>query len=285
MYKRRRPCFGFTLVELLVVIGIIAVLIGLLLPAVQKVREAAIRMACWNNLKQIALATHQYADIHDGALPDCTGTPDEKGSLRSAHITLLPYVDQGNLYRSYVASQNGSLTSDYFLPIYQCPADPAAGQEPTKGYTSYAFNYWVYNKFVRMGEFPDGLSNTIILAEHVSVDCDGVGYAWLISGGTSFPDIPPNHTPSGTIRRSRGGTFADFELHDLVPKAPVPSLTFQVRVRGDKCNPRIAQSSHASSMQVALGDGSVRSVTQSMSPATYWGAVTPNGGEVLGSDW
>src|SRR5712671_3528288 len=103
-----RPRRGFTLIELLVVIAIIGILVALLLPAVQAAREAARRMQCGNNTKQLALAMHNYHDVY-GSFP-----PGRTSSNISAHAHLLPYIEQGNLYQlvdfssSYNAASNAA---------------------------------------------------------------------------------------------------------------------------------------------------------------------------------
>src|ERR1700736_6209938 len=133
----RRP--GFTLIELLVVIAIIVVLIGLLLPAVQKVREAANRMTCSNNLKQLALACHNYESAH-GHFPPGSGNipptppPPAAPSPPSMLALILQYMEQGNLYNKFDfdwdvnQSESNWTARTQEVKSYLCPSDPQAGK-------------------------------------------------------------------------------------------------------------------------------------------------------------
>lgn len=281
--NRRHDRAGLTLIELLVVIAIIAVLIGLLLPAVQKARAAASRVQSMNNLKQIGLAMHHYADANKGYLPSVNGFNYAHGTLDNAILVgLMPYIDQGNVFAEY-RSKFGPDTVDgrYIISAYLSPADPTAIRP--LGLASYAANAQAFAPRTKLRNgFSDGTSNTVAFAEHYA-KCGGSSFSW------GYPDASRDEK-TGKIGLRRA-TFADEELNDVIPvtrafvsRGSIPGLTFQVQPSPTECNPRLAQTPHSGGMLAAIADGSVRTLHAAMAETVYWGAVTPRGGEVL-NDW
>ena len=272
---------AFTLLELLVVVVIIAVLLGLLLPAVQKVREAAARMHGANNLKQIALGIHSSAEANNGRLPV------SDNGYHSAYYKILPFLEHGNYY-SAVQSGVRPYGSDYEMKLYISPKDPSlVNPDLRRGMASYAYNAQVFVADVTdrlnptlADTFADGLSNTVILAEHYAFDCHGAQFMWIWSRAALVIPYPPSSIPI-TARRS---SFAD--VGDVAPSATnPPTVTFQMRPKIADCDPRVPQTPFSAGLLVGLADGSVRTLNPAISPGTFWAAVTPAGGEVLGSDW
>ncbi len=160
------PRRGFTLIELLVVIAIIAVLIDLLLPAVQKVREAANRMKCQNNLKQIGLGLHNYHDTHAVFPPGGAGTASTAANNDGMgfHVYILPYVEQDALFRQfdltrqYTTAPNRALAA-FLVPIYQCPSAMNRYTENASENTANGDRGWTTHYHGNMG--PNDLATGI----------------------------------------------------------------------------------------------------------------------------
>jgi prepilin-type N-terminal cleavage/methylation domain-containing protein len=153
----RRTRSAFTLIELLVVIAIIAILIGLLLPAVQKVREAAARATSLNHIRQQCLAVHNYHDSFQ-KFP-------RFNTIESVHFQILPYIEQGNIYNGGPTALNAAS-----IKVYLDPTDTTAPAN-APGRTSYAWNPLVFDQpstFTNLNTIADGASNTICLTQRFS---------------------------------------------------------------------------------------------------------------------
>lgn len=199
----RQKRSGFTMIELLVVVAIIGVLMGLLVPAVSRVREAASRVKCQSNLVQLGLAMHLYHDTHQ-AFPLAYTGPDDWGWT----VRLLPFFEHGNLYRS-LDPEATELEVNAFttlqLPLLLCPSDRSP---PVNSYFSgYGRSNYVASEQVcgvgdpvHLGQFSDGVSNTILLGERSRTNQVGAVWAGMDGDPASVvarPNWPINTTYAG----------------------------------------------------------------------------------------
>jgi prepilin-type N-terminal cleavage/methylation domain-containing protein len=336
--QRRR---AFTLIELLVVIAIIAVLVGLLVPAVQKVREAASRMSCSNNQKQIALACVNYAGANKNKLPPLTVLPPSLGgggngpqgitSGGNVFYFLLPYLEGDNIYNLHAdynayyeppptgkdAQAPGPVVAQMFRP-YQCPSDPSGSDSPITisgqsssalngswGVGNYAANANVFandrnlttggtldptSQVKYPAAFTRGTSNTVLFGEKYAT-CNNLyninTNTYTPNGGGSawgFPAVITQNSPTTTYAPT-------FVVPPVYNPANGKGFMFATTPQPNACGWNLATTPHQGGMVVALGDGSVRTVSSGLNPQTWYTAcrmtaIDPTGGtDILDSSW
>ena len=311
---------AFTLIELLVVIAIIAILIGLLLPAVQKVREAAAKTQCVNNLKQLGISIHGYASSNDSKIPTSTRLSGNTDSPRiSWAVALLPYLEQGNLVKTYDLASTWSSAAN--LPItrqpikiFQCPVsqdetrldgDPQTNIWDIVGISDYAAIAGVSaiatnvnttgvsipgimekNKTVKMLDVKDGLSNTIAITE-------SAGRPRLIQKGIKIGAVPINKVNGGGW--CRPASDIDFVSSNAAgtnyPGTCAVNCTngfnyptYNVAPFGTEGTSQ-PFSFHSGTINNLMGDGSVRSVGESISVQIFAALCTRDNGETIPSDY
>lgn len=316
--KRSSRLRGFTLIELLVVIAIIAVLIALLLPAVQQAREAARRSQCKNNLKQAALALHNYHDTHSvfpfGWGGDTTAVLPEINSLRRTSWLqmILPFIDQAPLYNAYIAENptHSHLFSKIktVIPSLVCPSNPSVRYESlgfrgnyganggTRSGNSATATFSIKNgdgvffqiSSVKMRDIIDGTSNTLLLAEGIArPDGTNASSPWgeagtYWGGGCSHHGTAFNTSqPPNTRIPDCNYSCRNYEMPQA-PCAGYNSSSSPLVTCSSSNVGTYARSFHTGGVHVAMADGSVRFVSENLNLTTWRNLSTRAGGEVPG---
>jgi prepilin-type N-terminal cleavage/methylation domain-containing protein len=292
MFRRLKAVrLAFTLIELLVVIAIIAILIALLVPAVQKVREAAARTTCSNNMKQVGLGVHNYAGVYNSRLPSALQYDGAKSvGWDTFWGQLLPYIEQQTLYNKAIGQGAcwGNSCHNQIVPIYICPSDPTPvnGMNVNQGWSgcSYAPSSYMFGAVAttfngqqalmskyKIGNIPDGTSNTIGVVERYST-CPY--YGWY----NSFQYPNAGSTPWNW--NSQGSGYGPWGQYLPQIQPPVNNYVGPTA----PAHPYYPSTGHPVAITMLM-DGSVRGISGSISQQTWNWALTPDDGNVLGADW
>lgn len=292
---------AYTLIELLVVIAIFALLLGLILSAIQKTRQISLKMSSQNNLKQIGLGFHQFNDAN-GRLPGVNDVM-KNTPVSLAHLALVdagpdPNADYSPLVviLPYINSEFNHKNINILkkLKFYISPGDPSIGLGSVLDDvpSSYGVNiHSLENRPNLTSGFPDGKSNTIATVERYSVCYTSyINHTSNISAKTliKYPDQEPG---TQDFVGSRRPTFADRSFptevfpiksnnNSTVPS--IPGQTFQNRPKVENAWCGVPQTPFDSSLPVLMFDGSVRSIQSGIDESVFWGAVTRNGNEIPG---
>jgi prepilin-type processing-associated H-X9-DG protein len=287
---------GLTLFQLLVILALIAILIGLLLPAVQKVREAAARTQSQNNLKQLGIALHNYHAVYNVLPP---GIDDNHFSTAAY---LLPYIEQDNLFKNIdfkksIDDKANAEVRKAVIKTFESPNDPITTVKPEWGATNYLYNNLLFslNSKMKFADITDGTSNTVFSGETLKGDggtkAMNVQRQYVLLDKKALPGIKPD------------AGVADWKADKHIAGDRCASWmdgrflmgTFNGELRPNDEQPDVscgggggvsALRSLGRYVNVGMADGSVRSVdAKAVSHETWKAIMTPNGGEVIGADF
>lgn len=289
---------AFTIIELLVVVGILSVLAALLLGAIQKVRITAYKQSNSNGIRQSILAIHQFSDGNHGFLPSVDGNviigpnPHPFSVIRAISPFLESDYDNPPALIRFKTDPSLSLTS-----AFNYSSSNGSVQEPPlqETVTSLALNPLVLTKGKSINaSIPDGTSNTLLITEHYGI-CGSARFDWrhLQNECIQAPSMKKILCPSGV--GARRSTFADYKMYeDVYPAQFVEnssaitrgsdSVTFQVQPLLTQCDPRVPQSSLPGGILCGFVDGSVRFIHKNIAGLVFWGSVTPDKGETCNFD-
>jgi prepilin-type N-terminal cleavage/methylation domain-containing protein/prepilin-type processing-associated H-X9-DG protein len=297
---------GFTLIELLVVMAIIAILIGLLVPAVQKVREAAARLTCENNLHQIGLALHSYHDRHKGFPPGyqtkVASDNSDLGPGWSWAALLLNDLEQGNLQQRIrfdlqISDPVNASVRVAAVPVYFCPSEIQSGtftvidstgqpicavarcnytaMNGVLGVTSDAWDNngaFIRNRSMRIADISDGMSNTLFIGERCT-NMASTTWTGAVFGGV----VPAQRYPNAADQLANAeGASALVLSHGSRDHIPNDALVFDADATA---------SYHTGGVNFLLGDGSVRFLSNAINGTLYEALLTRAGGEVASGDY
>ena len=300
-----RACGGFTLIELLVVIAIIAVLIALLLPAVQAAREAARRMQCTNNLKQIGLSLHNYHGTHNRFPAGSTQVTSASGyAYRQPFLSsLLPFIEQTSLYNSFNYNLSFQETANDTtratrVSSFLCPSDsPQTFINNNGGVSDVKGNYgvlWGQNVYGNQGlqsafdlnygasfaELLDGTNQTLLLAELIQTPHPtGQDVTVIDRRGRVWSEQPSSHQISTKLTPNSKAPDYGACWPNTVPRTPC------IRNTGDASNHYIAsRSNHPGGVNGLMGDGSVHFFKDTIDVLTWKALSSRAGGEIVSGD-
>lgn len=291
---------GMTLLELLVVVAILAILLGMLLPAVQNARIAATRLKSANQLKQLALSLHTVADTHNGyaggappILRPYTVGDSPHNSMSPVHAAAWFVERPASNYHYLADGPSGPAEYTTQLRLLQSPADPTLEGMELSTVDLWCSYSWNFPLFYGEPKFPasitDGTTNTLMFAERYYHPQGNPPGPARFDGMASNPPWVSSLTGRGDYYSLRRATFADPVYNDVhvvtsgnppVSRPSVPGVTFQVRPKPTDANCHMLQTPYAAGLQVAMADGSVRVIRPGVSETAFWAAITPAAGEV-----